>query len=183
MFEFTTELSIVILSTCICLLTIEIYYQNYKKQKFKNYDWLFNWTFPNDKPFTLLALPLLILFVINYFLIPNLNVLAIAMTFSIAVQVLVEEITFRGIVFGALLKKFYENKKNSLWMLLLLFFIQALLFAIVHYQTKNFIGVFSSGLIFGIVFYFSGKNVLAPTILHLALNLLIFQNYLTIKMT
>ncbi|MEM4709739.1 MAG: CPBP family intramembrane glutamic endopeptidase [Candidatus Diapherotrites archaeon] len=166
------------LFSLIIIVATELYYTEHKK-----IEWLFNWTFPGNKPFTLFVLPLILLFAINSFLLGNMNFLLMATIVSIAVQVLVEEITFRGIVFGALLKKFYENKKNSLWMLLLLFFIQALLFAIVHYQTKNFIGVFSSGLIFGIVFYFSGKNVLAPTILHLALNLLIFQNYLTIKMT
>jgi membrane protease YdiL (CAAX protease family) len=140
----------------------------------------FNWHFPSDKPFSLFVIPLLVILVFNFFLVKNQYLVETSVAvFAIAVKVLVEEIVFRGFVFGALLKFFNVSENIVSIKLILPVFLQAIFFVLMHFGTINFFGVFLSGLVFGIVFFFSGKNILPSAMLHLALNLSIFMAGLT----
>jgi membrane protease YdiL (CAAX protease family) len=121
------------------------------------------------------VIPLIAIFVFNVFLIKNPYLEMISwVVFAIVVQVLVEEIFFRGFIFGALLSYFRVDENAFSLKCAFFILLQAFVFALLHVETKNFLGVFLSGLIFGIVFLLSGKNILPSAILHLALNLSIF---------
>jgi membrane protease YdiL (CAAX protease family) len=184
MFEMTFEnqLLVIAIFSSAALLVLEFAYSQYKAGRLAKRADFFNWSFPADRPFSLFVLPLLVLFALHALLLGNLNILLVGSVFSITVQILFEEIAFRGIVFGVLLKHFHDSEKIIPVKFGLLLFAQALIFSLLHYQTKNFIGVFLSALVFGFVFFLSGKNVLPSTILHLAGNLLVFQNDFVLKL-
>ncbi len=73
-----------------------------------------------------------------------------------------EELFFRGAFLG-----FLTEVTSSKWAL----FISALCFALVHSYVIQFIPVFLSGLIFGLVFM-KRKNILSPLVAHITANLI-----------
>ncbi len=86
-----------------------------------------------------------------------------------------EEIVFRGFVFGSLLKRY--GKKRNYWRTLELLLFQAFIFLLPHLPfTKNPLSVFFSGLLSGILFMVTGNDVLLPTVVHIASNILIFND-------
>ena len=171
----------ILIFAIIIVFAIELFWLLKKNGKIKAHtDLLFNWTIPGERPFSLLILPLIILFFIHWTLISGTNAVLVLAVLAITTQVLVEEIFFRGMLFGALLKKFHDEKKLAPVKFTALLIIQAIIFTAIHTESINHIGVFLSAIIFGLAFYFSGKNILPPTLLHLAGNLLIYQNQVII---
>ncbi|MCD6403718.1 MAG: CPBP family intramembrane metalloprotease [Nanoarchaeota archaeon] len=136
----------------------------------------FNWSFPLNRPFTLFCLPLFVQFLLSYVILyPEINSLVLLLTFSMFLRPLSEEIVFRGFIFGSLLKRY--RKKRNYWRTLELLLFQAFIFLLPHLPfTKNPLGVFFSGLLFGILFIITGNDVLLPTVVHIASNILIFND-------
>lgn len=71
-----------------------------------------------------------------------------------------EEIIFRLIILGVLLKKYTP------WKAIL---ISALIFGVIHFNPVQVVGAFLLGLLFGWVYYRTG-NILVPTLLHIINN-------------
>lgn len=135
----------------------------------------FNWSFPGSRPVTFFILPISFLFLINLVLLPKLVFYPIIISLlALITQVLVEEILFRGMLFGGVLKFLEEKKKLTNLTFLLALFGQAFVFMLIHITTSNPAGVFVSGVLFGLVFLASKKDILAPTIVHLLGNLVVF---------
>lgn len=99
-------------------------------------------------------------------------------SFTFLTQPLTEEIIFRGIIFGYLIKKSERIKqdKKKYIILLLSLVLQSLLFTSIHWETKltAIPSVFLSGIIYGVIFMLSGRNVLISAIIHIASNLFVF---------
>ena len=185
MFELT-PLQEILISPLILLpffLAVEILYVRYQKTKDKLdkktkeiCSYIFNWKFPLNRPFSLFCLPLFAQFFLSYIILyPQINSTILLMTSSLFLRPLSEEMLFRGFIFGFLLKKF-KNKKDR-WRILKLLFLQAFIFLLPHLPfTKDPLGVFVSGLIFGALFIVNKKDILLPTIIHIASNILIFND-------
>jgi membrane protease YdiL (CAAX protease family) len=160
---------------------IEILYSSYLKMKNKKVkkrlSYMFNWSFPMNRPFTLFCLPLLITLLLQFIVLyPRINVAVFLITLSLFLQPLVEEIIFRGIVFGAIIK--YAKPK---WDLKLtgLVLLQALIFLVPHLpMTKNPLGILLTSIVYGILFVVSKNNVGLSAMVHIANNILVFLTFL-----
>jgi len=167
----------------ILLFVIEILTEKFQKEKRRKIKQrlssFFNWTFPSDKPFRLFCLPLIfILLLESLFLKQTIDNLFL-FSFTFLTQPLTEEIIFRGVIFGYLIKKSErrkQDKKKYIMYIILSLIFQSLLFTSIHWETKltAIPSIFLSGIIYGIVFMFSGRNVLVSTIMHIASNLFVF---------
>lgn len=167
----------ILIITTMSVFAIEFFYLLHKKNFLKNYaDYLFNWKFPKEKPFTLLLLPTTII-IASFFFLDKIEANIVIMVLAITSQTLLEEIIFRGMIFGGLLKKFYEQNKNKTTLVITLL-AQALIFSLLHYQTKNFTGVFTLGIILGTTFYLTNKEITTPTLIHLTVNFAVAINSL-----
>ena len=155
-------------------------FQNRKKQKIMSL--LFNWNFPSNKPFTLFFLPVMFFVFLEILLLKQTfdlyTFLFITIFFS---KPLMEEIIYRGMIFGLFLQKFCSKKQKETklnYILKITFFLilQSLIFTSGHWESKLFAipSIFFSGIIYGLLFLLSGKNVLLPTIAHLAVNFSVF---------
>lgn len=156
------------------LILIEIIYLLYKNGKLKRVK---EGIFENDlifnRPISFFVFLLLLIFLSHYFLLPNLVFELILLSlFAIVIQVLLEEWIFRGLLFNQLLKFYKIKEMNSKFIIVLLF--QAFLFTIMHITTQNPIGVFISGIIFGLAYVFNKNNILLPTTIHILGNLLVY---------
>jgi membrane protease YdiL (CAAX protease family) len=80
---------------------------------------------------------------------------------------LVEEIVFRGLFLVMLLKAF-GNRGFSYPAALC---IQSAVFVLVHLRTTAILTTFIAGIVFGLVFLFSKKNLMASYAVHLGMNL------------
>jgi membrane protease YdiL (CAAX protease family) len=158
----------------ICFEFVLIRFHKIKKPRVE-LSYAFNWSFPGDRPVTFFVLPIAFLFLVNLVLLPKLVFYPIIISFlALVTQVLVEEILFRGMLFGGILKFLEEKKKLTNLNFLIALFGQAFLFMLIHITTSNPIGVFVSGVIFGLVFIVSKKDTLAPTVVHLLGNTIVF---------
>ncbi len=174
MLTYNPLISVVV--SAIFLLFIEIFYSYYLKGKLKKRSfYIFNWKFPLNKPFTLFCLPLLIIFSFEFFILfPKINLVNLIETLSWFLQPLFEEIVFRGMILGAILKKYSKSRIKWDLKLSILLIIQSFIFLVFHiFTTKNPIGVFSTGIIYGILFILTKNDVTLPTITHIAGNILL----------
>lgn len=83
-----------------------------------------------------------------------------------------EELLFRG-----LMQKLLAATGNSIHNAI---GIQALVFALVHFNITNFLYYFALGVVLGYMYYW-GKNILFPIIVHLINNSLVLINYYAIN--
>ena len=176
------ELYLTFIVLTIFLPIIEFFllkFQNRKKQKVSL---LFNWNFPSNKPFTLFFLPVMFFAFLEILLLKQTfdlyTFLFITIFFS---KPLMEEIIYRGMIFGLFLQKFCSKKQKKTklnYILKITFFLilQSLIFTSGHWESKLFAipSIFFSGIIYGLLFLLSDKNVLLPTIAHLAVNFSVF---------
>ena len=177
------ELYLTFIVLTIFLPIIEFFllkFQNRKKQKIMSL--LFNWNFPSNKPFTLFFLPVMFFVFLEILLLKQTfdlyTFLFITIFFS---KPLAEEIIFRGMIFGYFLQKFCSKKQKKTkfnYILKITFFLilQSLIFTSGHWESKLFAipSIFFSGIVYGLLFLLSDKNVLLPTIAHLAVNFSVF---------
>ncbi len=158
----------------VCFELALLRFQKIRKPRLE-LSYAFNWSFPGSRPVIFFVLPIAFLFLVNFILLPKLVFYPIMISLlALVTQVLVEEILFRGMLFGGILKFLEEKKKLNNLNFLIALFGQAFLFMLIHITTSNPIGVFVSGVIFGLVFIASKKDILAPTVVHLLGNILIF---------
>jgi membrane protease YdiL (CAAX protease family) len=168
----------------ILLFTIEILTEGFQKEKRRKVKQrlrlFFNWTFPSNKPFRLFCLPLIFILILqSLFLKQTIDIYLFLFSFTFLTQPLAEEILFRGVLFGYLIKKSErkrQNKKKYIMHIMLSLVFQSLVFTFIHWETKltAIPSVFLSGIIYGIIFMLSGKNVLVSAIAHIASNLFVF---------
>jgi len=174
------DLLIRLFISSLVLFALEIA-KNSKSINKKIVKYMFNWSFPLYRPFSLVVAPMFSIAFLQL-LLPDVGIGLPSVLFSLVffIQPFFEEIIFRGIVLGGLHKKFVEGNKyckNIKSMAILL--VQSLLFVGIHlFEARNLfnlLGIFISGIIYGIIFLLSKKNVLPSTVLHLLNNFLIFS--------
>jgi membrane protease YdiL (CAAX protease family) len=168
----------------ILLFVIEILTEKFQKEKRRKIKQrlspFFNWAFPSNKPFRLFCLPLIFILILeSLFLKQTIDIYLFLFSFTFLTQPLTEEIIFRGVLFGYLIKKSErgkQDKKKYIMYIMLSLIFQSLLFTSIHWETKltAIPSVFLSGIIYGIIFMLSGRNVLVSTIMHIASNLFVF---------
>lgn len=90
------------------------------------------------------------------------------LTIVLVFKPLFEEIAFRGLFLGGLLKRFGE-KNNAIVLLLIL--MQSALFTLWHMRATAILPTFLFGIVLGLSFIFSKKNILVPYLIHLGYNL------------
>jgi|GEM_PF-4489805 len=94
------------------------------------------------------------------------------LTIVLVFKPLFEEIAFRGLLLGGLLKKFGE-KNNAIVLLFIL--MQSALFTLWHMRATAILPTFLFGSVLGLAFVFSKKNLLVPYIIHLGYNLYVLM--------
>jgi membrane protease YdiL (CAAX protease family) len=172
----------------IFLFAIEFLAERFEKEERKKIkqqaSLFFNWVFPLNKPFKLFCLPLIFILILESFALKHtLDVYFFLFSFTFLTQPLVEEIIFRGVIFGSLIKKLESKKHNKKkYIIYIMFFLllQSTLFTFFHWETKPTAVplVFLNGIIFGITFLLSDRNILVPTMMHIASNLFVFVSFI-----
>ena len=86
----------------------------------------------------------------------------------------VEELLFRGMVLGGLV-----DKKSTLGRKILMLFIASLVFACIHQSAQQFVFPLMCGMVFGVVYLFSG-NIWYSIIMHFSSNAtVVILNYIS----
>ena len=164
-------------SLLIIFALIGIGIANFYKGKTLSY--FFNWNLFGKRTN---AISLSLIIIIAVLFLKALSVLPVLLTVSYAVvfllQPFLEEILFRGMIFGFLLKLFQKEilKKKRAMLIIFALVTQAVIFSALHFNS-NILPMslrFLAGILFSILFIHSKKNILLPTAAHLFYNYIIY---------